>query len=156
MGLVSELLAHGGFLPQLAELYKSKHFFSRRNGLIFSLFWFMIFAMILTPLAGIADLDNLAGVFALIGTMGGMVLTVASFLILKKEQPKFDMHQNTLSSSAAKNLHGANQNALPPQQTQPAQSYVPPANSWKAADTGELAHPGSITEETTKLLSKDQ
>ncbi len=156
MGLVSELLAHGGFLPQLAELYKSKHFFSRRNGLIFSLFWFMIFVLILTPLAGVSNLDDLAGVFALIGTMGGLVLMVASFLTLKKEQPKFDIPQNTLSGSSAKNLHGTNQNALPPQQTQPAQSYAAPANAWKSADTGELVRPNSVTEGTTKLLKKDE
>ena len=155
LGLVSEILAHGGFLPQLAELYKSKTLFSRRNGLIFSLFWFMIFVLILTPLFGIADLDNMAGVFGLIGTMGAMMIMAASFLILKKEPTKFDIPQNTISSSPIKNIHEANQTALPPQQTQPAQSYVAPVNSWKAANTGDLVHPNSVTEETTKLLNKE-
>ena len=156
MGLVSEILSHGGFLPQLAELYKSKSLFSRRNGLIFSLFWFLIFVLILTPLSGVADLDDLAGVFAIIGTMGALILMVASLLILRKEPTKFDFSQNTFPDSSVQNLHGGTQNALPPQQTQPAHSYVPPANSWKAANTGELARPSSVTENTTKLLKKDE
>ncbi len=156
LGLVSEILSHGGFLPQLAELYKNKNFFSRRNGLIFSLFWFMFFVLILTPLSGIANLDGLAGVFALIGTMGALILIAASFLILKKEPTKFDIPQNALSSSPVKDLHEARQTALPPPQTQPAQSYVPPTNSWKAADTGDLVRQHSVTDETTKLLNKDE
>ena len=42
LGIVSEVLANGGTLPQLLELGKSS-FFSRRNGAIFSLFWFIFF-----------------------------------------------------------------------------------------------------------------
>ena len=156
LGLVSEILAHGGFLPQLAELYKSKHLFSRRNGLIFSLFWFLIFVLILTPLSGVADLDDLAGVFAIIGTMGAITMCIASLLILKKEPEKFDMPQLQGANSAVKNVYGTNQSALPPQQTQPAQNYAAPANAWKAANTGELVRPSSVTENTTKLLKKDE
>ncbi len=156
LGLVSEILAHGGFLPQLAELYKSKHLFSRRNGLIFSLFWFLIFVLILTPLSGVADLDNLAGVFAIIGTMGALVFFIASLLILQKEPQTFDLPQLGSANSAAKNIHGTSQNALPPQQTQSAQSYVAPANVWKTADTGDLVRPPSVTEGTTKLLKKEE
>ncbi|MEJ7699628.1 MAG: hypothetical protein WKF71_08300 [Pyrinomonadaceae bacterium] len=33
LGLVSEILAHGGFLPQLAELYQDKKILTRKNGL---------------------------------------------------------------------------------------------------------------------------
>ena len=156
LGLISEILAHGGFLPQLAELYKSKNLFTRRNGLVFSLFWFLIFVLILTPLSGVADLDNLAGVFAIIGTMGAIILALASVLILKKEPQRFDFSPTEIANASVKNLHGTNQTALPPQQTQPAQSYVPPVNSWRAADTGELVRPNSVTEHTTKLLNKDQ
>ena len=149
LGLVSEILSHGGFLPQLAELYKNKNFFSRRNGLIFSLFWFLIFVLLLTPLFG-------NGVFALFGVTGALILIAASFLILKKEPTKFDIPQNALSSSPIKDLYEARQTALPPPQTQPAQSYVPPTNSWKAADTGDLVRQHSVTDETTKLLNRDE
>ncbi len=156
LGLVSEILAHGGFLPQLADLYKSKNIFSRRNGLIFSLFWFMFFVLILTPLSGIVNFDDLAGIFALIGTMGALILLVASFLLLKKEPEKFDIPQRNFSNSAAENLTGTNQTALPPPTAQPARNYVPPINSWKTPDTDELVNRGSVIEETTKLLNKNE
>ena len=44
--------------------------------------------------------------------------------------------------------------ALPPQQSIPASAYGPPqAGRWR--DTNELEH-GSVTESTTKLLTKEE
>jgi hypothetical protein len=40
---------------------------------------------------------------------------------------------------------------------QPAQAYAPPqAGSWRAPDTGDFPRRGSVTESTTKLLTKDE
>lgn len=157
LNLVSELLSHGGFLPQLAELYKDKKKLTRRNGLIFSLFWFLIFVLVLTPLAGISDAPgNTAGVLALIGTMGALISMLASLLILKKESKPFEMTSRELPLSHVQNLHGTPPNALPPQQAQTAQSYVPPPAAWQAPNTGDFARrPSSVTEGTTKLLEKE-
>ncbi len=158
LGLVSEILAHGGFLPQLAELYKGKKIFSRRNGLIFSLFWFLIFCTILTPLAAIGDApEELIAGLAVIGSMGALLMVIASFLLLKSE-PKNNQWflGQPLSNAPEKNLFQnpsqTNQTALPPQQEQ---SYVPPKNNWKAYETGDLV-PRSVIEGTTKLLEKDK
>ncbi len=156
LGLVSELLAHGGFLPQLADLYKSKKLFTRRNGLYFSLFWFMVFAMILTPFWGLANAKELAAVCALIGTMGGLILTIASFAFLKNEPKSTEYFNQELPHHKVKNLYESQHTALPPQQTQPAQNYVSPANTWKAPETGEMVQPRSVTEGTTRLLKKDE
>ncbi len=157
LGLVSEILAHGGFLPQLAELYRSKKFFTRRNGLIFALFWFLIFVLILTPLFGIFDApDGLVGAVALLGSVGSLIMVIASFLLLSKEPTKYEMPNRELPNQAVNNLHANQQTALPPMQSQTAQSYAPPANSWKAPNTGELARPGSVIENTTKLLQKEK
>ena len=155
LGLVSELLAHGGFLPQLAETNKNKKWLTRKNGLYFSLFWFMIFSLLLTPLfGGVAHADSLALMCAVLGTIGGMILVVASFAFLKKESKNpADFNQES-SNYKVKNLYQSQQTALPPQQNQPAQSYVSPANSWKAPDTGEMVQPQSVTEVTTRLLKK--
>ena len=157
LGLVSELIFYGGTLPQLAELPKNDKWLTRKNALKFSLAWFLVLVLILTPLAGIADIDALAGVFAIIGTMGALIMTIFSFLFLPKEIPLYQ-NQNAFlgAQQPAQFASRMNQQALPPQQTQPAQSYAPPANSWKAPDTGELARPGSVTEGTTKLLRKDE
>lgn len=159
LALVSEVLRHDGFLPQLAELNKGKKLFSRRNGLVFALFWFMFFVMIMTPFFAIVDVDELAAISAVLGTMGALILIIASFVFLKKTQPNAEFYNQEQPSGKVKNLFKANrsnQTALPPQQSQPAQNYVSPASSWKAPETGDLVQPHSVTDQTTKLLQKEQ
>jgi cytochrome c biogenesis protein CcdA len=158
LGLVSEIIFHGGFLPQLADLPKNKKWLTRKNALKFALSWFLVLCFILAPISGIADLDDLAGFFAVIGMMGAIIMAIFSFLFLPKEK-KFYENENFLHGAQQPAQFAGRQNhqALPPQQAQPAQSYMPPpANSWKAPDTGELTRPGSVTEHTTKLLRKDE
>ncbi len=154
LSLVSEILAHGGFLPQLAELYKSKKWFTRKNGVVFSILWTIFFLLFLASLFGIADIPEAAGVSAVIGIFGGLMWLIASLVFLKSAS-KDPFAVNDLPNAAVNNLYETNQKILPPQ-NQPAQSYMPPANSWKAPNTGEYAKPQSVTEATTKLLKKDE
>ncbi len=158
LGLVSEILAHGGFLPQLAEIYKNKKLLTRRNGLLFSLFWFLIFVLILTPLTGIMDApDVITGMMAVIGTMGAFIMMLASFLILKSEPRNLNFPTQNLPVNNVHNLHATQPpTALPPQYSQPAQSYVPPTGVWKAPNTEEFARRPSVTENTTKLLDNEK
>ncbi len=155
LGLVSEILAHGGFLPQLAELYKSKKWLTRKNGVVFSILWTIFFLLFLASLFGIADIPELAGISAVIGIFGGLMWLITSLVFLKSASKEF-FPANELPNANVNNLYEANQKTLPPQQSQPAQSYVPPVNSWKAPNTGEFSIPQSVTEGTTKLLKKDE
>jgi hypothetical protein len=77
-----------------------------------------------------------------------------AFVFLDKEQPAQSQNVN-FRSDEMQNLRGAaRQNALPPQQSVPASSYIPPQpGGWK---TNDLTAPGSVTERTTKLLSEDE
>jgi len=156
LDLISEFLANGGTLPQLLELNK-KTIFSRRNGVIFSLFWLLFFLLIVTPFWGILDVDKLAGMSAIIGIFGGLLLFLASLLFLRQPQKNYPFQQSAGDAAAVPaNLTGNRyRGALPPQQTRPAQDYVSPMGSWRAPDTGDLLQPGSVTEGTTKLLQKD-
>ena len=155
LGLVSEIISHGGFLPQLAELHNSKKVLTRNNGLKMSLIWFLLITFIFVPLAAITHAPGgfIAG-FSIIGVCGAMFLAALSFLFLPKAQNSIQYQNET---NAPQFLGGnKTQNALPPPISQPFSSYVPPAaNSWKAPDTGELV-PHSVTEGTTKLLQKDE
>lgn len=157
LGLVSEILFHGGTLPQLADLPKNKKWLTRKNGLKFSILWFLVF-LAFTMLGGLAGGDEAAGFFFILGMMGALIMIVLSFLFLPKAQKEFQNQNIMQSAQQPAQFTGTTQNqyALPPPQTQSAQSYMPPpANSWKAPDTGELARPGSVTEGTTKLLRKE-
>ena len=156
LSLVSEILAHGGFLPQLAELYKSKKWFTRKNGVVFSILWAIFFLLFLASLFGIADAPELAGVSAVIGIFGGLMWLIASVVFLKSPSKDSLAANDLLSNATVNNLYQTNQKVLPPQHSQPAQSYVPPVNAWKAPNTGEYAKPPSVTEGTTKLLKNDE
>ena len=159
MGLIGELLANNGFLPQLAELYNKKSgWLTRRNGVMFSIFWFLFFLFIMTPIWGIADVDELAGISAILGIFGGLILLIGSLVLLRKptQIPQLQQDPNLFAQPAP--LYGHSQQAaLPPQQSEPVSSYAPPAaGAWRVPDTGEFARPGSVTESTTKLLSKEE
>ena len=160
LGLVSEILAHGGFLPQLADLYKSeKSKFTKKHGVIFSIFWFMFFLFILTPFWVTMRVEPLATMSAVIGIFGGLMWLIGSLTLLKSSPKELPMSLKDMQQPNVHNLNGArqNQNVLPPQRSQPINSYIPPQpGSWKAPNTGELVNPGSIVEGTTKLLEKDK
>jgi hypothetical protein len=151
--LVSEILAHGGFLPQLAELHRSKTFFTRRNGVVFSVIWCLFFLLIMAPLWGIANVEELAGASAVIGIFGGLILLIASLTLLKK--PVVGAPEALPGQAMPAGLYSRPVGQLPQQQSEPVSTYMPPrAGSWRAPDTGDL-RPGSVTEGTTKLLRKE-
>ncbi len=154
LALVAEVLAHDGFLPRFAALGGKKKIFTRRNGLIFSLFWCLFFVLIVTPFFGILDADELAGMSAIIGIFGGLLIALAAHFFLCRETKNFAFQAPVENNFNRHNLDGANVGALPPQQSIPASAYAPPAKAnWR--DTNDLVQP-SITEDTTKLLSKDE
>ncbi len=155
LGTVAEVLAHGGYLPQLAELSKKKSSrLSRRNGMAFSLIWCLFFLLIMAPFWGIMNVEELAGVSAVIGIFGGLIIFVSSLMFLKKDTSNL-VNPSLIPPQQQRNMRGQpDYAALPPQQSIPASAYGPPgAGSWR--DTNDL-QPTSVTESTTKLLEKDE
>jgi len=159
MGLVSELIANNGFLPQLQALYNQKSsFFTRKNGVIFTVLWFIFWVMMMPAFFGIANEDDAAGATAVFGFFSSVMLLVLSLGVLKKAPKTYQLPPMDIPQMPQQyGLHGnPAQQALPPQQTQPARAYTAPQGSWRAPDTGEFAVPGSVTDPTTKLLKKDE
>lgn len=158
LGLVAEIIVHGGTLPQLAELNTKSTLFTRKNGIVFSVFWFILWVPLLTSIiGGILDLDDLGSMCALIGVFGGLMILLASLIYLKPAPKNYNFPAAPLPRANPAVLYEqSSQQALPPQQSQPVSSYVAPEGSWRAADTGDFARPGSVTDNTTKLLKKDQ
>lgn len=153
LGLVAELIANEGILPELANLGRAKaKIFTRRNGVAFSILWCMLFLLIFTPIWAVLDVEELAAATSIIGIFGGLMFLVSSMFFLPKTPSRAE-----LAGAYTPGFLGpvGNQKRLSPQTTQPAASYSPPIGSWRAPETDELAHPGSITETTTKLLKKE-
>lgn len=154
LGLVAELLDNDGFLPQIGDSNNFGSYLTRRNGLIFSLLWFLFFLFIVTPFAAIADLGDLPAFTSILAIFGGLILLLFSLLVLKSGKPVSSVYQPAnLVPAQIKKTPAAGE--LPSATQIPASDYVSPAGSWKAPDTGELARPHSVVDHTTKLLKKD-
>ncbi|MEO7659356.1 MAG: hypothetical protein ABIV48_07055 [Pyrinomonadaceae bacterium] len=155
--VVSEVLSHGGYLPQLAELNnRKKKLFSRRNGLGFSLIWALFFLLIMAPFWGIVEVEELAGISAIVGIFGGLILMISSLMFLPRDVVRFDAGKFAMPPRPEQyNMPDQQaQSALPPERSVPASVYAAPkAGNWR--DTNDL-EPSSITEGTTRLLDKDE
>jgi hypothetical protein len=152
--LISEIVANGGSLPRLDELSKKKKWLTRINVLKFGLIWMTFWWFVVAAIGAIAELDGLPELGGVLGFAGIIFSLLIAFVFLDKEQPAQSQNVN-FRSDEMQNLRGAaRQNALPPQQSVPASSYIPPQpGGWK---TNDLTAPGSVTERTTKLLSEDE
>ena len=157
MELVAELLDHGGFLPKLAELDQKKGIFTRRNGVVFSIFWMILLMMLVPAIIGIGNGPSEAqGISAVIGLFGGLMIMIGSIALLpsSEQQPLLTAHPIPPPPASIHGLHGAHHQALPPQQSVPVSVHVPPqAGMWR--DTNDL-EPSNLTERTTRPLEKEQ
>lgn len=153
---VTELLQTGGVLPQ-AQLPEGQRISPRRKGVQQGVALIFL-AVVLTPLFGVLNgYLNFPEIFvalsAIIGFIGGplRILYAAIFeegaqkivYVNAQQQPQgFPAYQQPRAMADVNRGR-----ALPPQQSIP----VP---GWRRPDTSELAHPPSVTENTTKLLDK--
>jgi len=150
LSIVSEVLVHGGYLPQLAAINQKSKFWTRRNGVAFSILWCLFFLLIMAPLWGIMNVDELSAASAVIGIFGGLMWFISAMMFLPKVN-KVNVEQNLPQPPAG--LYGQPQyQALPHAQSIPASNFAPPqAGNWR--DTNDLQPARS--ESATKLLNED-
>jgi hypothetical protein len=167
LALVAEVLSHGGTLPQLNLLQPTnKKILTRRNGLVFSFLWFLFFLLIMTPFFGIlTDGAPITGIMAILGIFGGMFLAVSTFFFLDNT-PKFNtLHQQSFAPQQQNVINFptnlTNQNALPPQQSIPIDTYQAPnqnplyaAGNWRS--TTDLLNKDGSEKATQMLQDKEQ
>jgi len=157
MGLVAELVANGGFLPQLAQLeamnYK-KPLFSKKNGVLFGVFWFIFLTMFATAFLGILDApEELIAIIAVTGVFGAMMIIIGSLVALPSSKLPARL-TGSLSHPPGPLQYGAGQDALPPAQSISVGIYsAPKTGGWR--DTNDL-EPASVTENTTRLLDEKE
>jgi hypothetical protein len=151
MLLIPDLLTNGGMLPQLANIMGKKKFWVKKTGVFLSLFWVFVCWFLLTPLCGIVDFEEGAAFFAIAGFFGGIAGLAASLFFLPSSNAPAHASPHLNQQRHMPPPH-QQYGQLPPQQSIPADSYIRPGN-WR--DTNELAQPPSVTDNTTKLLSKD-
>lgn len=157
LDLVAELLSNGGFLPQLAQLAGNKTFFNKKNGVMFAVLWFFTFIFILAGISAVLNLDEIVPIFGILGVFGSLLILIISLVYLPSSKPAFNIARTVNPASMPAGLFNRQDRpGLPPEQSIPATAYTAPQGNWRAPDTGELATPGTVTEGTTKLLSREE
>lgn len=114
----------------------------------------------MTAFAGITDApDNVIGFFAIFGVFGSVALTILSFFFLDNN-PKIEALPQQNFAPQQQNILNfpTNQNALPPQQSIPIETYQAPnqnplyaAGNWRS--TTDLLNKDS-SEKATQMLEE--
>ncbi|HEX8246791.1 MAG TPA: zinc ribbon domain-containing protein [Pyrinomonadaceae bacterium] len=155
---VPQLIANGGVLPQALPSVEAKAMSPRRKGLRQGGMLFMsgilIVPLLAVTLVGILNMQGFPVAIAALLTFLGGILRMIFALLFESNQPYgATLEENVLNT--AQNFLGKNKSAaaLPPQQSIPTSSYVPPtAGNWR--DTNDLNATPSVTENTTKFLDE--
>jgi len=152
LGIVAEVVAHGGYLPQLAELNKKHKLFTKKNGVFAGVTWFILLTMFFTAFFGILGApDEFVGIIAITGVFGALIIILTSLVFFPSSKAKLPEFQTGQTPSG---LAGTKMTALPPQRSVPVSDYgAPRTGGWR--DTSDLQQT-SVTEGTTKLLEKDE
>lgn len=154
LGLIAEVVANGGFLPELAQLGKRNRFATKKTGVVFGLFWFIIFTMFLTSFFGILGAPGeFVRVLAVIGVFGALISILGSLIMLPSSKPSLD-HLPNFSPATPSSISSSQAASLPSGQSVPAAASfsAPTSGGWR--DTNEFEH-SSVTEATTHLLTKE-
>ncbi|HEV8593033.1 MAG TPA: zinc ribbon domain-containing protein [Pyrinomonadaceae bacterium] len=151
---VAEIVANGGVIP--GSLQKRTGQSPRSRGLKQGAFVFML-SFLFVPLVAILMVGLRLSPFpiavtAILLTVGGLLRVAYALMFESSEPGAMTLEERLLSSTKLKGVTDVP--ALPAQQSIPATDYASPAGAWR--DTNELAIPHSVTDNTTKLLEKEQ
>jgi hypothetical protein len=155
---VGELIANGGNSNAFAVSKPAKVETPRKRGLKQGLFIFLL-TFLVVPIVTIltiwARVEPFGVVISAILLFVGGLLRMAYALMFESNEPTGKTLEENVYQAAQNILSGSRSpNALPPQQSIPAASYIPPTQgNWR--DTNDL-EPSSVTDHTTKLLEQEK
>ena len=163
---VAELMANGGLIPQYQPPSEpaTRKVSPRRKGVQQGVALIFL-AAVLTPLLAVLNAyfiipEVFFALSAVIGFIGG-ALRVIYALLFEEAAPKQVAYINpglqqqglpVYSQPAPQAVADANR----PRTLQPPQQTAPPVSQWRRPDTAEVVRPPSVTENTTKLLDKQE
>lgn len=171
---VAEVIANNGIIPFVQPQGTIKLVSPRKRGILQGLFIFLIGTFLVVPILAILTAavnaePFLVAITAILSFFGGILRMLYALFFEEGGQATVP---NTILPESAKNIVGsfkrpAAQNALPPQSANfnpannsayipPAQQPVPQNRDWRDSNTNELTYPPSVTEDTTKLLEKQE
>lgn len=152
---IAEIVFQGG-VPQQLEPIGEKQASPRRRGLKQGGGLFLLGVFIVPFVAILAQMlkfpEEIIALFAVVFFLGGILRMI--YALFESSNPAGKtLEENVFQTAQTLLKKNPQPNALPPSQSVPASSYIPPTQgSWR--DTNDLT-PTSVSESTTKLL-KDE
>jgi hypothetical protein len=147
---VAQLLMSGGMLPALQP--EGQQLSPRKKGIRQGAM-LMLSTILVVPIVAIIAVsflpyaEVLIPITALVCFVGGL-LRILYALLLEETTPQAATTYRAPMNSAEIGQSRASGSALPP-------ASVNPASSWRRPNTAELNPPRSVTENTTRLLERD-
>ena len=155
---MAEIVMNGALPPKLFDRNDPKAISPRKKG-VKQGGMLMLSGVVLVPLLGALSAflnfdPTIVGIAAIITFLGGFVRIIFG-LIFESGVPVVSQEESLLDTVKQNLIEKAKgTKALPPEQSVPASSYIPPEQGkWR--DTNDLVGT-SVTENTTKLLDEDE
>jgi hypothetical protein len=155
---VGDLLQTGGINPLAVSTGAAPILSARKRGIKQGLFLFLS-TFLFAPLMGMISLalkiePFLVGIAVVVCFLGGLLRMVYALMFESADPGTSTLEEKVLIGSASANSTTPNAHALSSGTTVPAAQYFAPVTgTWR--DTNDL-EPASVTENTTKLLAKDE
>jgi hypothetical protein len=150
---VSNVMHNNGLLPQNLLPSTSRKWYQKKGfkqGLFILLLSFLIVPLISILTIAVEAEPYAVVISAILLTVGGL-LRMAYSLMFEADEPVQAVSEQETVKYFGKTKSA---NALPPQQSIPTSTYVPPTpGNWR--DTNDLTPP-SVTDGTTKLLEREE
>ena len=103
LGVVSEVLAQGGYLPQLDELLdQKKTSFNKKNGVVFSVIWAIFCFFLAIVFDGILNINRVGEFFVASGIFGGILIFLISLVYLPEQQSAARFGRKTFCTGSSK------------------------------------------------------
>jgi hypothetical protein len=157
---ISAVMENGGLVPNNPTTQGSSSNSPRKKGLKQGLFIFLL-TFLIVPLVAIISVALRMppwgiAIAAILLAVGGL-LRIAYALMFESNVGDGETKEQSVFAGVHKTLHvRASPSALPPRQSIPATDYTSPPAAGHWRDTNDLKTPASVTEDTTKLLQKEQ
>lgn len=154
---VAQVVNQDGLLPASGSTFFASGS-PRRRGVMQGVFVFLL-SFLIVPLAAIITIafnwePFLPAISAILFTVGGLLRVVYALMFESGTATGKALEAGLLASPHQLDQGNRSANQLPPAQSIPATAYAPPGTGrWR--DTNELDTPGSVTDNTTKLLHQE-
>lgn len=155
---IAKVIENDGLVPQSGTFFAAGS--PRRRGVMQGVFFFLL-TFLVVPLTGILTValdfePFLAGAAAILFFMGGLLRIVYALMFESGSPGGKTLEEKVLGNTP---IFAEKQKApeLPPAQSIPVSTYAPPPGAGHWRDTNDLAPtPGSVTDNTTKLLQREE